>query len=84
MTGSVTDTGDGVSHMVPIYESSCSAVAPSSVGRGPAEYATKNLTEQGYSLTAAAEREFAWNVKEKLCFMLPITTPCSHRPAEND
>ena len=25
--------------------------------------------EQGWSLTAAAEREFAWDVKEKLCYI---------------
>ena len=44
----------------------------------------KNLTEQGYSRAAAAEREFAWDVTEKLCLMLVIPTRCSHRPVEND
>ena len=60
------DTGDGVSHIVPIYKVLL-CITPSSVWN-PAEYSMKNLTEQGYSLTAAAESEFARDVKEKLCY----------------
>ena len=44
----------------------------------------KNLTEQEHSLTAAAEREDAWDGRENLCFMLIIATSCSQRPAGND
>ena len=53
-TGSVMEPGDGDSHIVPIYES----LALRLVGRDPAECPMKNLTEQGYSLTAAEKREF--------------------------
>ena len=63
----------------------CSASRhPRLVGRGPAGYPMKNLTEQEHPLPAAAEREFAWDCRENLCFMHIFTTPCSQRPAEND
>ena len=65
-TGSVMETGDGVSHVVPIYEGFALHHAILRLaGRDPAVY-SMNLTERGYSLTAA-DREFARNVKEKLC-----------------
>ena len=58
-TGSVMDTGDGDSHMVPIYESlALHRAIFRLVGRDAAECPMKNLTEKGYSFTAAAEREF--------------------------
>ena len=64
--GQCDDISDGVSHNVPIYESSGSAPCLLRwVGHDLAEHSMKNLTEQGYSLTAAAEREFAWDVREK-------------------
>ena len=66
-TSSVMDTGDGVSHTVPIYEGlALHRAILCLAGRDPAEYSMKNPTEQGYSLTAAAEREFARDVKERL------------------
>ena len=52
------DTGDGVSHTVPILEGFALHHAILRLnGRDFAEYSTKNLTEQGYSFTAAAERD---------------------------
>ena len=70
MTGSVMDTSDGVSHIVPIYESLALHHAILRLaGRDPAEYSMKNSTEQGFSLTVVAEREFARDVKEKLCYI---------------
>ena len=86
-TGSVMDTSDGDWHIVPIYESlALHRAILRLVGRDPAEHPMNNLTEQGYSLTAAAEGEslLGMSEREKLCFMLLIATPCSHRPAEND
>ena len=70
------DTGDGVSHIVPIYES---LALHHAILR--AEYPMKNPTDQGYSLTTAAEKEFARDVKEKLCYIasdydtVPTSTP---------
>ena len=49
---------------------SCSASRhPPFSCRDPTEYEMKNTIEQGTSLTAAAEREFARDVKEKVCYI---------------
>ena len=39
------------------------------IGHDLAEHLMKNTIEQRYSLIAAAEREFAWDVKEKSCYI---------------
>ena len=71
-TDSVMDTGVGVSHAtVPIHEGYSQLHAILCLaGRDLVEYSMKNFIEQGYSFTAAAaEREIARDVKEKLCFV---------------
>ena len=88
-TDSVTVTGDGVSHIVPIFESlALHRAILRLVGRDLAEYPVENLTEQGCSLTAAAEREFAWDITEKLCFIASdydtvLTSTRGKRQGEN-
>ena len=55
---------------MPIYEGFALHHAILSLAdRDPAEYSMKNPTGQGYSVIAAAEREFARDVKEKLCYI---------------
>jgi actin-related protein 2 len=72
LTGVVVDTGDGVTHAVPVYE----GFVPQHLikrlnvaGRHITSYLIKLLLLRGYAFNKTADFETVRDIKEKLCFI---------------
>jgi len=71
-TGVVVDTGDGVTHVIPVFQgySLPNLIRRLDIaGRDITRYLVKLLQLRGYSLTAGADFETVRKIKEKYCYV---------------
>merc|ERR1712167_365271 len=73
-TGCVLDSGDGVTHAVPVYEGFAlnnSIRRVDIAGRNVTDYLKLLLRREGHRFTTSAEFETVRQIKERACFLVP-------------
>jgi actin len=71
-TGMVVDSGDGITHIVPVYGAWTQRHAVERVnvgGRNLTDHLMKQLTERGYPFSTAAKWDIVSDIKERLCYI---------------
>jgi actin-related protein 2 len=72
LTGVVVDSGDGVTHIVPVWDGVCPPHLIKRLnvaGRHITKYMIKLLQARGYSFNASADFETVRQIKEKVCYV---------------
>jgi actin-related protein len=71
-TGVVFDSGDGVTHIVPVYDGyglSHAIMRLNVAGRNVTEYLSRILSDRGVYLKSSSEMESVRKMKEELCYV---------------
>jgi len=72
MTGVVVDSGDGVTHIIPVFEGFALSHKTRRInlaGRDVTDYLIKLLLHRGYAFNRTADFETVRQIKEKLCYV---------------
>ncbi|XP_010218346.1 PREDICTED: actin-related protein T3 [Tinamus guttatus] len=85
-TGCVVDTGDGVTHSVPVFDGYClphGVLRLELAGRDLTDYLARLLMDRGALLVSTAEEQLVQNMKEKLCYVcLNLEEEMAKKPSE--
>merc|ERR1719446_602779 len=71
-TGIVVDSGDGVTHVVPVYEGYSMPYAIQRLdlaGRDLSQYMERVLCDSGYNMTSSSEKDIVRQMKESHCYV---------------
>ena len=71
-TGCVMDAGDGVSHVIPVFEGIIQTENIKRLnlaGRHVTDYLIKLLMLRGYAFNSSADFELVREIKEDICYM---------------